>query len=68
MISVTVGKTKAINNVIDVKIKVSMKFSFFEKSSLPKIVKKICCLKGLKAHGKATVMQPMIDITAIKIG
>jgi hypothetical protein len=51
-----------------VKIKVSKKFSFYEKSSLPKMVKKNYYLKGLKAHGKATVMQPMIEITAIKIG
>jgi hypothetical protein len=32
------------------------------------MVKKNYYLKGLKAHGKATVMQPMIEITAIKIG
>lgn len=68
MISVTEGKTKAISNVTQIKIKVRMKFSFYEKSSLPKIVKKNCCLKGLKAHGKATVRQPMIEMTDIKIG
>ena len=52
----------------DVKTKVSKKFYVYEKSSFPKIVKKNYCLKGLKAQGKATVIQPMIAITANKIG
>lgn len=31
-------------------------------------MKKNCCLKGLKAHGKATEMHAMIEITDTKIG
>ena len=68
IMSVTEGKKKAISKVTHVKTKVSTKFQVYEKSSFPKIVKKNCCLKGLKAHGKATVMHPMIAITATKIG